>query len=346
MNEKKDLYDFKMFMKVNDTNILVFRAWIADEKTYYFREVENFGIDDSYKETFLSIIDGSLSLKYYEENEEEIAISTISVSGETVFEKIDSAKGILDELFGLDISYEQLELSDMLKFRFDGHDLNIDYGLDIKNASKLYEVSNSLISTMAANNTDFTGIMQVGAFGGSTVIPYVSESIDYNALEVIRKVITDINNKSIDGTFANGTAKYASLYKNFIKRLSEIKRIPELETFEILIGDETLSIDDLSLISNAQAQLYTETVSHIGIVYSLNNYLRSQRNIYSVNVIVDDREMILHLNSELENFENMLRILKENIDKKIEFSGYRTSEIVVDVTNLSRYYEELRTTTD
>ena len=337
MKELKTRYDFKMFLE----DILVFRAYLIDEDTFYFLDVEDFGVDETYKQIFVDIIKGDFLLKYYKNDEiKERKLPKEykkEIHSTDVLERIEEVKKVLEHLFGLKVSYEEAQLYEMISFRYDGHALNIDYGLDPKNAGDVFLVSNRLTRTIAANNTNFGEVLQMKERAGSTVVPYKSEKIDTEALEIIKRAIKDINQKSIDSKFANAKKeKYAPLYKNFIKQLKEVSKIKELDVFEVIIDAKPYKIKDISLLKEIDKQLYRDEIDGVALVHHFEKYLVSRPNIYSVVVRFDgNNNFKFHLDNQLGNFEQMLRILRENEDKEVSFKGYKVSEEVVLLTHVA-----------
>lgn len=336
--EQKPRYDFKMLLG----DILVFRAHLIDAETYYFLEVENFGVDESYKQLFLEIIKGEFSLKYYENSDINNRVlpehtKELDVSGEDVFERLKNSKELLESLFGLTAVYEETRLNDMIMFRYDGHDLNIAYGLNPKSAADVYSISNHLIKAVAANNTNFGEVLQMKEFAGSTVVPYQSERIDKPVLDIIIKAISDINNKVIDSTFAHSQEKYANVYKKFIQKLKEIRKLKELKTFEIIIGDKPYAIKDLDYLKKIDEHLYNDTITGVAKIHHVEKFLTSREHIYSVVVQYDGKNIKFHFDKNLPDFEQMLRVVKENDEKDVRFEGIKTTEETILVSQLSKH---------
>jgi len=331
----KTRYDFKMFLE----NILVFRAYLIDEKTFYFIKVSDFDIDESYKQLFLEIIKGDFILKYYLtkdlENRKLLTEPKVKLlESSNVIERIEESEKVLNTLFGLTVSCEEAKLNNMIAFRYDGHDLNIDYGLNPKSAGDVFSITNQLFKTIQSNNTDFGEVLQMKEIASSTVIPFQSEKIDLEALNILKRVLKDINLKTIDSKFANSQHKYAALYKNFIKQLKMLRRIKDLTTFQIIIDNKPYDIKDLDLLKEIDDQLYKDEVSGIAKIHHLEKYLSSAPNLYSVVVVYNGNRIRFHLDKKLANFEQMLRIIKENDEKNVSFKGYKSSEEVILVSEI------------
>ncbi|MGD9716476.1 MAG: hypothetical protein AB7U26_05310 [Sulfuricurvum sp.] len=333
-------YDFKMFLGEGDHRMLVFRAFVIDSNNYHFLDVPIFGIDPIYKELFLDILNGTLEYQYIDKQRvhehENVDITRFRLEGNNFLENIDAAMHLDPELLGVNIEFTPIELNRMIAFRYDGHDLNLDYGLSPQSANSVFDVSKGLISILCANNTDFGKVLQMPAEASSTVIPFDAEKIDLEAIDIVIRAINDINSNSIDRVFANGSERLSSLYKKFVKQLKEINKVPDLKTFEIIIDEDTrLTIDDFNKLRDIDEQLYNEYVTKTGKIHHIENFLISKPTIYVVVVYVDEREIRLHLDSRGANFERMQRIAKENEEKMIRFSGYRQSETVFLVDQLS-----------
>ena len=335
--EQKPRYDFKMLLG----DILVFRAHLIDEETYYFLEVEHFGIDESYKQLFLEIIKGEFALKYYDNediNDRVLPDSTkeLNISGNTLFERLENAKELLESLFGLTAVYEETSLNDMIMFRYDGHDLNIAYGLNPKSAADVYSISNNLIKAVAANNTNFGEVLQMKEFASSTVIPYQSEKVDEPVLHIIIKAINDINKKAIDSTFAHSQEMYANVYKKFIQKLKDVRKLKELKTFEVIIGQKAYALEDLDYLKKIDEQLFNDTISGVATIHHVEKFLTSRENIYSVVVQYDGKNIKFHFDKNLPDFEQMLHVVKENDEKDVRFEGTKIKEETILVSQLSK----------
>lgn len=337
MKQIQQRYDLRMYMDMNSESgterLLVFRAIVIDHETFYYIKVPNFGIDESYKQLFLDIIKGDFRLKYYDLED----IGTVnpeskeySLTASSVIDRIEESKEMMSSLFGLDITSTSMAVNDMISFRFDGHDLNLKYGLNPKSAGSIFNIANNLIGSITNNVDTFGEVYQMEPIAASTTVPYVSEHNDTEALEIIKKAIADINGECIDSSFANRqNDPYSELYKRFIKQLKEIRTISEIETFEVIINGKAYGIDDFKKLRRIDAQLYNQHISGNGIVHHHERYLKSKPNIYVVVLDVDGKECRLHLDNQHSRFEQMLRVLQENDEKRISFSGYKEGESVV-----------------
>lgn len=337
MSTSKTRYDFKMFLG----DVLVFRSFLIDEETYYFIDVPNFGVDPSYKQIFLEIIHGEFNLKYYRLNDLEKKQlpdkpEVKQIEGENVLERLEASRKLLDALFGLKIDFEGIQLGNMIAFRFDGHDLNIDYGLNPKSAGDVFAISNELIKTVAANNTNFGEVFQMKEKAGSTIVPFESERIDREALNVVKKAISDINNRMIDSDFAHGSEQYADLYKRFIKQLKLLRRIQDIETFEVIIDNTPYSITDMDLLRDIDASLYNNEVTGIAKIHHTEKFLTSRPNIYSVVVEYMGHLIKFHLDNQHKDFEQMLRVVQESDEKNVRFKGMKVSEEVIQLSQISK----------
>lgn len=342
MEKLQNMYDFKMFLDMGDENLLTFRAWVVDEKTYYIQDVPHFKVNDSDKQIFLSILEGTLEINKFEIVENDVIIHEHKPEyGENIPSKFEGASAFLRDVHGISTTFEPISLQNMLRFRYDGPELNIGYGLDPKIAGKVYRVSDELMQAIAVNNTTFKGVHQVSAEAGSTVIPYISEIVDTEALVILERAMNDINNENIDVEFSESNDRYAKLYKSFIRKLETVKSIPGIEVFELITGDNDngIKIDDISLISNANRGLYNREVSRMGTVHMPAFGLRNNPSKYTAKVIIDDCSTTIHLETVHPNFEQMKRILMENVEKKVTISGYTYSESTIVAIKIVKYHE-------
>ena len=342
MEELQNMYDFKMFLDMGDENLLTFRAWVVDEKTYYIQDVPHFEVNDSDKQIFLSILEGTLEINKFNVVENDVIVDNHKPEySEDIPSRFELASNFLHEVHGISTTFEPISLQNMLRFRYDGPELNIGYGLDPKIAGKVYRVSDELMHAIAVNNTTFKGVHQVSAQTGSTVIPYISEIVDTNALAILERAMNDINNENIDVIFSESNDRYAKLYKSFIRKLETVKSIPGIEVFELITGDNDngIKIDDISLISNANRGLYNREISRMGIVHMPAYILRNNPSKYTAKIIVDDCSTTIHLETAHPNFEQMKRILSENVENKVTISGYTYGESTIVATRIVKYHE-------
>ncbi|DAB41144.1 MAG TPA: hypothetical protein CFH81_02260 [Sulfurovum sp. UBA12169] len=341
MNASKPMYDFKMFLNAGGNDILMFRAWVVDEDTYYLQEVPNFKIHESYKNIFLSALNGELSIQEFEIENEQVNIHERSqVHHENIEGIFNAASSFIAQYYGLRTTFEQITLKNMVRFRYDGPELNIGYGLDPNIAGKIYHTSDELIKSIAVNNTNFQGIHQVSAQAGSTVIPYISETIDTEAIEILKKAMNDIKLSMVDRDFSNSDHRLSGLYKNFIKKLVKVKSIPGIKVFELIVGDDDtgIKLSDLSLISDANSRLYNRQISRVGKVHRPAFSLIGNPSIYSASVIIDGKEFSVHIKTDNVNFDHMIRILNENVEQLVEVEGYTKSEATIEAVNIRRHY--------
>lgn len=333
METTKIRYDFKMLLE----DELVFRAYLVDETTYYLLEVPEYGIDESYKELFIDIIKGDFELEYYATNDiKNNRLPDAPIKKELLatdaLSRLEEARHLLKTLFGLSVQYEEASLEDMIAFRYDGHDLNIAYGLNPKNAGSLFSISNDLIGVVAANNTNFGEVLQMKEKVGSTIVPFKSERVDTDALNVIKKAIKDLNDNAIDSFFAQTN----SLYKMFLKKLQMLTKLKELDTFEIIINGIPYGIDDLKSIRDIESQLYKDKVSGRAKIHHISKYLKNSPNIYSVSVLINGKSKTFHFNNQDGNFDHMIRIVKDNDEKEVDYEGFQKSEEVYYITSISQ----------
>ena len=341
----KQRYDFRMYLKMlegsEEHDVLAFRAFVIDEETYYYLDVPGFGVDKTYKDLFLDIITGRFALDYYNIDDignPDAELHQYRLESQTIIDRIEEAKVFVYNSFGLELGYREIEMETMVAFRFDGHDLNLAYGLSPKSAGEIFAFSNEFVTTMSpANNKKFGEILQVEPKAASTTVPYIREKIDDDAIEIVKKVIGDINAKSIDRAFANQTDnEYAVMYKKLIKQFKDIRKFKDLKTFEVIFGEQRYAIDDFEKLNKIESQLYNEQVAGTGTVHHLEKFLITKPNIFVAVVISNGNEIRLHLDINRANFEQMIRILKENEETgQISFSGYKTSEKVIFVEHIS-----------
>ncbi len=339
------MYDFKMYLPASNSDpILVFHAWIADKNSYYLQEVPKFGIHETYKKLFIDILNGTLqttNIIVHDNGEVEyIENSIVSSCGDEIDEDyFKCCKQYLESEFKVKVEVDFFEMHPMLDLRYDAPDMNLEYGISPHISKKIYSFTNELVDIVQANNTNYGGVLQQQAQAGSTIIPYLSERIDSQANEIIERVISDINNENIDSSFANSDNRLAPLYKKIVKKMTELKQIKDLDTFEIFIynrnGEKEKKSVDLSKISLIENQLFGDRVEKRGIVRKPAFQMKSKPHIYSAEIDIDDKVYAIHIDIQNENFDQLQRILRENEGKKVSISGYKTAEYTILASYIS-----------
>lgn len=339
------MYDFRLYLPaLNSDPTLVFHAWIADRESYYLQEVPKFGIHETYKKLFIDMLNATLQttdISINDDGEAEYIENSIASScGEEINEAyFECCKQYLESAFRVIVEVESFEMHPMLELRYDAPDMNLEYGISPHISKKLYSFTSEFVDLIQANNTDYGGVLQQQAQAGSTVIPYLSEKIDLNANNIIKKVINDINNGAIDRDFANSNDQMASLYKKMVKKMTELKQIKDLETFEIFIYNENeerekISVD-LSQISLIGSQLFGDQIEKQGIVRRPAFQMKSKPNIHSAEIDIDDKVYAVHLDTQNESFEQLKRILRENEGREVVIEGYKEAEYTILASRIS-----------
>jgi len=339
------MYDFKIYLPTSDSDsILVFHAWIADKESYYLREVPKFGIHETYKKLFIDMLNGTLQTTDILINDngevEYIENSIASSCGNEISEVyFNCCQEYLKNKFEVITKVESFKMHPMFDLRYDAPDMNLEYGISPNISKKLYSFTNELVDVIQANNTNYGGVLQQQAQAGSTVIPYLSEKIDTNANAIIKQVIDDINNGNINRDFANSNNHLAPLYKKIVKKMTELKRIKDLETFEIFIynenGEKEKKDVDLSKIGRISSQLFGDYIQKRGMVRIPAYPLKSKQSIYSATIVIDDKDFSVHLDMQNESFERLKRILKENEGREVIIEGYKEAEYTILASHIS-----------
>ena len=339
------MYDFKLYLPtLNSDPTLVFHAWIADRESYYIQEVPKFGIHETYKKLFIDMLNATLrttDISINDDGEAEYTESSIvSSCGDEINEAyFECCKQYLESTFRVIVEVESFEMHPMLELRYDAPDMNLEYGISPHVSKKLYSFTSEFVDLIQANNTDYGGVLQQQAQAGSTIIPYLSEKIDLDANNIIIRVINDINNGTIDRDFANSNTPLASLYKKMVKKMTELKQIKDLETFEIFIYNENEEKErksvDLSQISSIGSQLFGERIEKRGMVRIPAYALKSRPNIHSATIVIDNKDFSIHLDIQNESFEQLKRILRENEGREVIIEGYKEAEYTILASRIS-----------
>lgn len=349
------MIDFKIYLpgREGEENTLVFHAWIADRESYYLQEVPGLGIHKTYEKLLIDLLNGSLSTNAIEIGEDgQVSYIEKSVSectDENINAYLEYGANFLRDSFGSVIEIDSFEMHPMIDLRFDSHNLNYAHGIKPGASKKIYNFSNELIDIMQANNTDYGGVLQAVPKASSTLVPYLTDQLDDSALEILRRCINDINHGNVDRDFANSTDPFASLYKKFTKKMSELKSVKDLETFRISlykIDGEKVDLDiNLEQLSTIDNQLFGNTVQHEGTIRQAAYQMKSQPHIHRAEVDIDGIVYSIHLNSFDESFPRLKRVLRENEGRNIRIDGYQKGERTIEASHISVLQEEEDLTT-
>jgi len=334
-----DRYDFKMF--VGNTNILCFRAYVVDKDNYIILDIPDLGVDDTYKDLFLRIINGEIDEIFYDktqiQNNSLPQAIEVKISSDNAIQNLQDFIAF-DKYFGVKANCTQITLNDVIAFKYDGPALNLGYGLPYDEANHLETVTNSLIKILPApaNNTDFGTILQLQPQASSTLIPYIAEKVDTGALETIKKAIDDINYGEVDTSFANNSNnQYANLYKKFIVELKNLSKIKDLKSFEIKLATENdfIELINFDYLKQAARDIHNIQLSGNAII---NYYrpLKSKPNKMSLAVDYQGKEIYLHLDKNDNNFTILDRVATQPTGTNIYFSGFKSAESTIEVTTL------------
>ncbi len=339
------MYDFRLYLPaLNSDPVLIFHAWIADRESYYLQEVPKFGIHETYKKLFVDMLNGTLETTDLSINDDEEAVYTESSIASSCGDEINEdyfecCKQYLENAFRVIVEVQYFEMRPMLELRYDAPDMNLQYGISPHISKKLYSFTSEFVDLIQANNTDYGGVLQQRAEVGSTVIPYISEKIDLHTNALIERVINDINNGAIDRDFANSNNPLAPLYKKMVKKMTELKQIKDLETFEIFIynenGNRERKFVDLSQISLIGNQLFGDQIEKQGTVRIPAYPLKSKPNIHSATVVIEDKDFSIHIDIQNESFERLKRILRENEGREVIIEGHKEAEYTITATHIS-----------
>ena len=364
-------YDIEFF--INNTNILVFRAFLVNSQSYRLIPLDGFSdVNENYKKLFLRIIEGKYKVKYYDktdlEKNEQIKPQYIEVNEDSAIKNIMKVQNIDKQLVGVSIKSKVIILKEMVAFRYEGYSLNLADGLLPKNANKVSNITTELISTICANNTNFGEVFQMESYAGSTVIPFKSEKIDNNVIKTLIKIIADINNNKIDvdymkctnrvlgklkkltwskdfitltfkdyqyqyDEFCNNYTNFSELYKHIIKKLKKLTTIKGLEKFEIIFDKEKYSINNLKNLNTMS--IYNEYLKGNAEVRYYEGQLKSRKNRFVLVVEEEGKDIRLHFDEQDENFEKIFKQVKlADQGKKITYSGYSEGEEVILLDSL------------
>jgi hypothetical protein len=329
-------YDIKFF--INNTDILVFRAFLVNAQSYRLIPLDGLEVNENYKKLFLRIIHGKYKVKYYDKKtfliNHPVEAQYIEINGNSAIENLKAVEEIESELVGVLINSEVVALKEMLAFRYEGYSLNLADGLLPKNANKVSNITTDLISTICANNTDFGEVFQMESRTGSTVIPFQAEKIDDGAIEVLIKIIRDINSKNIDIEYIRGERTFSVLYKKIIKKLKNLRTIAGLEKFEIIIDEERYSIDNLKNLDHVD--MYSQRLEGEAEVRYYEGQLKSRKHRFVLVVVGEDgKDIRLHFDKQNEGFEPIFNKAKQLYQgKEVKYSGYSESEEVILIDEL------------
>ncbi len=328
-------YDIKFF--INNTNILVFRAFLVNATSYRLISIEGFGVNENYKNLFLRIIQGKLRVKYFDKStfveKEKATPQYVEINENSAIENIQKAETLDNQLVGITMKSEEIQLEPMLSFRYEGHSLNLADGLLPKNANKVSNITTKLISKICANNTDFGEVYQMESYAGSTVIPFEAERIDKSVIEILIKIINDINKGKADIKYIQANENFSLLYKKIIKTLQELPSIKGLEKFQIIIKGEEYTISNLKLLD--RLDMYSQALNGKAKVRYYEGQLKSRKNRYVIVVEEDSKDVRLHFDTQDNNFQSILKNAKNLIcGTHISYKGYIESEEVILINEL------------
>jgi len=329
-------YDIKFF--INNTNILVFRAFLVNAKSYRLISLEGFGINENYENLFLRIIQGKFKVKYFDKStfvDKDIAIPQyVEINENSAIENIEKVQTLDNQLVGVSIESKEIQLESMLSFRYEGYSLNLADGLLPQNANRVSNITTNLISQICANNTDFGEVYQMESYAGSTVIPFESEKIDNDAIEILVKIINDINSNKIDVEYIRQDEKFSKLYKKVIQTLKDLRKIKGLKKFQIMIRENKYTINNLKLLDTLD--IYSQSLQGNAEVRYYEGQLKSRKNRYVIVVEEDGKDMRLHFDTQDNNFESIVKKAKNlTIGTHIEYNGYSEGEETILIDELT-----------
>jgi hypothetical protein len=325
---KNRRYDFKIYLD-EAKKILGFRAFVTDATNYHILKVKHFGIDPVYQNIFLRALKNNLNIDYIENNERK----SKNIQNTNPIKNLQELTTCCNNFFGFFATCKPIKMQNMIKFRYEGHDLHIDYGLPVEISNKINSISYKLID-VAANNGNFGEVFRYSAEAGSTIIPFSSERIDEKALNTIKKVMVDIKNRQIDKDFIAQNNSYSKLYKEFIKKLKLIKKIKDLKVFEIIMDDSTYRLDDLKCIDSINNQLYGDKITSEATVRYFAQTLKRKPHIAVLVVDVDGREKRLHIDTK--KYSSAYELSKNaQTDTKINFIAQQNSEDTYSIESIS-----------
>ena len=315
--------------------------------SFHILTLPKIGIHEVYKSLFLEIINGKFSKTYYKHSEisnHELGQEyQVNIDSDDALENLDKAIKLNSGLLGIKIEYVPLEMHDLFSIRYAGHNLNLEHGVLPENVNRVNILSKNLITTMkVANNTSFGEVLQMPAYAGSTVIPYLSEIIDIKALDVIRKLINDIKDEKIDKDFMHNTDnQYAELYKNFYLSLSDVRKIPDISQFQIIINGQEFSISNFDYLKDAKQHVYDVPVKGFGKIRFSKPYKNS--HLYSL-TIEDEKnhhDLILRYSKHDDSFQRFQNIANKPFGTKVQYIGTTESEAKIYLQDLAVVREQV-----
>lgn len=228
-------YEFKIFAG----DMLVFNALITqDTSNFLIAPVPEIGIDESFKDIFTRIIKGEFRLNYIEKSDFEafeLKTQELVINEGSAYANLKKFETICEQYLYVRSEVIPTTFHEILKFRFDGPHYHLGYGVPYKEAGTLEELSNDLVDTVINNVDGFNVVLQTQKEAASTAIPYMSQTYNASALDVVKQCIRDINAGRIDTDFIASGTKYSNIYKNFIERLAGVAKLKDLEVFEVFV---------------------------------------------------------------------------------------------------------------
>ena len=326
---KLEYYEFKILLDDNDES-LAFHAYIANKKSY--RIV--YDLNDTYTEFFKEIKNGTLSVKYCDNEKyfsgEDTSFKTFSITGENSLDNIRTFQETYENIYDFKILFEESTLQPQIGFIFDGPDYSLADGMAPDALSNTSDFQNKMYKTLkAANNIDF---------GDAFMEQPKAGSIDLNIhttktpnLENLKVFLESIKNKSIDRELLSSDTPESKLFKKIVKQLLELKKFDNLRgfTFKLCADSVEFSRDILDYLFIEGANLYGEDTRYENVIIS-HAYTLKNGNTSS---LVIDSERYGTINCHFEYSLDKVKRFNMNSGKRITVSGIKVAERTIDLEN-------------
>jgi len=324
-------YEFIIYLDKQKEDWL-FKALVEDRENYYIIPLYNDVVDEVSKEIFLDLLNGEYEIELIDNvkfrNEKKIEKNKIILNNENPLDNLKQFSEIAPQFLGLEVEFKNTNFKNSFSFKFQGNSLNLKFGLPPEQAKQIENIVSSIVASIISpiNNTNFGACLQMQQQVSSTLIPFMTEKIDTQAIDILYNAINDIKNNQLNQKLLNEN----KLYKVFIKKIKDIIKIKDLDYFElILYKKESVKLKKNNIKS---IKLYGNKITKSGIIryyYPLKN-----QNVNSLVVDVKGVDYHLHIFKSRNNYEKLDKIAKSSEGTEIKFEGYQRSEYTIDVDRL------------
>lgn len=267
---------YKRFVIQIESNI-EFEAFVATKEAY--RIEKDFG--GLYEDMFKDIINGEFSIEYIERasyDKSRPDIQNLKIHSDNAIENIQEFCKHAKRLFGYEAILEDSNIKQLFSFRFVGSDFALKEGAEPQAYRKANDCFCSVLSILSSNNTSF-GSPFMREQAGSIKLIADSTQKDEQSLDLLEKIITDIEKKEIDKDFIFNNIDGAK-YKKAIEYIADVLKAKNLNFIEVDIQDKLHKIESGSYLSQSLKRIY-------------GDYLEIKCRLYSLGTIgLDDGETI------------------------------------------------------